>query len=82
MTYVEALRWLARKYNIEIKERELTDKERQEQSERDSMFIVNEWAADYFKQILLESEGGNSIGLQYFRSRGFRDGNGQCCYPS
>ena len=55
MTYVEALRWLARKYNIEIKERELTDKERQEQSERDSMFIVNEWAADYFKQILLES---------------------------
>lgn len=73
MTYVEALGWLARKYNIEIKERELTDKERQEQSERDSMFIVNEWAADYFKQILLESEGGNSIGLQYFRSRGFRD---------
>ena len=73
MTYVEALRWLARKYNIEIKERELTDKERQEQSERDSMFIVNEWAADYFKQILLESEGGNSIGLQYFRARGFRD---------
>ena len=73
MTYVEALRWLARKYNIEIKERELTDKERQEQSERDSMFIVNEWAADYFKQIRLESEGGNSIGLQYFRSRGFRD---------
>ena len=73
MTYVEALRWLARKYNIEIKERELTDKERQEQSERDSMFIVNEWAVDYFKQILLESEGGNSIGLQYFRSRGFRD---------
>lgn len=73
MTYVEALRWLARKYNIEIKERELTDKERQEQSERDSMFIVNEWAADYFKQILLKSEGGNSIGLQYFRSRGFRD---------
>ena len=73
MTYVEALRWLARKYNIEIKERELTDKERQEQSERDSMFIVNEWAADYFKQILLESEGGNAIGLQYFRSRGFRD---------
>ena len=49
MTYVEALRWLARKYNIEIKERELTDKERQEQSERDSMFIVNEWAADYFE---------------------------------
>ena len=49
MTYVEALRWLARKYNIEIKERELTDKERQEQSERDSMFIVNEWAADYLK---------------------------------
>ena len=73
MTYVEALRWLARKYNIEIKERELTDKERQEQSERGSMFIVNEWAADYFKQILLESECGNSIGLQYFRSRGFRD---------
>ena len=48
ITYPEALRWLAKKYNIEIVEKELTDEERQEQNERESMFIVNEWAKDYF----------------------------------
>ncbi len=73
MTYPEALRWLARKYNIEIQERELTDEERQQQSERESMFIVNEWVANYFTELLNNHPDGQAIGLQYFRSRGFRD---------
>ena len=73
MTYPEALRWLANKYNIEIKERELSDEERKEAGERESMFIVNEWAKDYFKDILNNDEDGKAIGLQYFRSRGIRD---------
>jgi len=73
MTYPEALRWLARKYHIEIKERELTDRERQEQSERESMFIINEWAASYFHDLLKNSQDGQAFGMQYFRQRGFRD---------
>jgi len=73
MTYPEALRWLANKYHIEIVEREQTDEQRQEQSERESMFIVNEWAKDYFKDVLLNTQDGQAIGMQYFRSRGFRD---------
>lgn len=73
MTYPEALRWLARKYHIEIKERELSDNEKREQSERESMFIVNEWAASYFQYIMHDTADGVAIGMQYFRSRGFRD---------
>ncbi len=73
MTYPEALRWLARKYHIEIKERELTDNEKREQSERESMFIVNEWAASYFQHLMHDTADGVAIGMQYFRSRGFRD---------
>lgn len=73
MTYPEALRWLANKYNIEIQERELTDQEKQNQSERESMFIVNEWAADYFEELLHNDPDGLAIGMQYFRGRGFRD---------
>ncbi len=73
MTYPEALKWLAKKYNIEIKERELSDDEKREASERESMFIVNEWAKDYFRDILRNNPDGQAIGLQYFRSRGFRD---------
>ena len=73
MTYPEALRWLANKYHIEIHERELTDAERQEQSERESMFIVNDWAAQYFQDLLHNSTDGAIYGLAYFRSRGFRD---------
>lgn len=73
MTYPEALRWLARKYHIEIKERELSDNEKREQSERESMFIVNEWAASYFQHIMHDTADGVAIGMQYFRSRGFRD---------
>ena len=73
MTYPEALRWLARKYHIEIKERELSDDEKREQSERESMFIVNEWAASFFQHLMHDTADGVAIGMQYFRSRGFRD---------
>ncbi len=73
MTYPEALRWLANKYHIEIKEREQTDEEKRAESERESMFLVNEWAARYFEDILHKDVDGLAIGMQYFRSRGFRD---------
>ena len=73
MTYPEALRWLANKYHIEIQERELSDAEKAAQSERESMFIVNEWAETYFADILHNNVDGLAIGMQYFRSRGFRD---------
>ena len=73
MTYPEALRWLARKYNIEIQERELSNEEKEAESKRESMFIVNEWAASYFEDILHNHVDGVAIGMQYFRSRGIRD---------
>ena len=73
MTYPDALRWLAKKYNIEIQEREMTNEEKQRESERESMFIVNDWAAKYFQDILQNDVDGRAIGMQYFRSRGFRD---------
>lgn len=73
MTYPEALRWLAKKYNIEIHERELTDDEKREESERESLFIVNDWALHYFQDNLFNTQAGQAIGMQYFRSRGFRD---------
>ena len=73
MTYPEALRWLARKYNIEIRERELSAEEKQQESDRESMFIVNEWAKNYFHDILKNDIDGRAIGMQYFRSRGIRD---------
>ena len=73
MTYPEALRWLAKKYNIQIAERELSDEEKKEASARESMFIVNEWAMKYFKNVLHNDVDGIAVGMQYFRSRGFRD---------
>ena len=73
ITYPEALRWLAKKYNIEIQEKELSDEEKQQQSDRESMFIVNEWAMNYFKDVLNNDPDGVAIGRQYFRSRGIRD---------
>ena len=73
ITYPEALRWLAKKYNIEIQEKELTDEEKKEQSERESMFIVNEWAMHYFQEVMKNDPDGIAIGKQYFRSRGIRD---------
>lgn len=73
MTYWEALKWLAKKYNIEVKERQMTSQEKQQASMRESMFIINEWASRYFQDVLHSSTDGKAIGLQYFRSRGFRD---------
>lgn len=73
LSYVETLRWLAKKYGIEIQEREISDEERRSQNERESMFIVNEWAANYFEELLHEDPDGVAVGMQYYRSRGFRD---------
>jgi DNA primase len=73
ITYPEALRWLAKKYNIEIQEKELTEEEKKEQSDRESMFVVNDWAMKYFQDILKNDPDGVAIGKQYFRSRGIRD---------
>ena len=73
MAYPEALRWLAKKYNIEIHDRELSAEERREANDRESMFIVNEWAMKYFQDNLNNHVEGRAIGMQYFRQRGFRD---------
>jgi len=73
MTFPEALRWLAHKYGITIEERELTDEERQQQSLRESINIINEQACKWFEHQLWDTDGGKAIGLAYFRSRGFRD---------
>ena len=73
ITYPEALRWLAKKYNIEIQEKELTDEEKQQQSDRESMLAVNDWAMKYFQDMLKNDPDGIAIGKQYFRSRGIRD---------
>ena len=73
LTYPDALRWLANRYHIQIQERELSDKQKQEDSERESMFAVNEWAAKYFHDILENDVDGRAIGMQYFRQRGVRD---------
>ena len=73
MSYPEALKFLARKYNIEVVEKELTDEERQQQSDRESMFILNEYARDYFVKTLHEIPEGKAIGLSYFKERGMRE---------
>ena len=73
ITYLEALKYLAKKYGIEVKERELSNEERQAQNDRESAFIVNQFARDYYHDILLNNPDGRSIGMAYFRSRGFRD---------
>ena len=73
MNYVEALRWLANRYGIEVKETELTDEQRKEKTEREAMFVVNNWAAEYYSDILYNDVDGRAVGLQYFRQRGFRD---------
>ena len=73
MSYPEALKYLAKKYGIEIKERELSSEEKIMQSERESLFIVNNFARDYFQNILKNHVDGRSIGMAYFRQRGFRD---------
>jgi DNA primase len=73
MSYVEALKHLAKKYGIPVEEEEMTDEQRQRMNERESMFAVNEWAAKYFSQTMMNHQDGRAIGLAYFRSRGFRD---------
>ena len=73
MNYVEALRWLANRYGIEVKETELTDEQRKEKTEREAMFVVNNWASEYYSDILYNDVDGRAVGLQYFRQRGFRD---------
>lgn len=73
LSYYESLKFLAKKYNIEIKERELTNEEKQAQNTRESMFIVNEFAKDYFQNILINHIDGKAIGTAYFRQRGFHD---------
>jgi len=73
LSYPEALRYLARKYHIEIHEKEMTDEEKQAQSEREAMLMLNEWACDYFERQLHETQAGQDVGLAYFRERGFND---------
>ena len=73
MSYYKALKYLAKKYNIEIQEREQTDEEKLQQSTRESMLIVNAFAQEYFTNILFNHAEGRSIGLSYFHERGFRD---------
>ena len=73
LSYPDALRFLAKKYGIEIKERELTGEEKAAQSERESLFVVNQWACDYFRRTLRQTDEGRNIGMAYFRNRGFRD---------
>ena len=73
MNYVEALKHLAKKYGIQVEEEQMTDEQRQHLNERESMFAVNEWAANYFSQTMQNHQDGRAIGLAYFRSRGFRD---------
>ncbi len=73
MTYYEALKWLANKYHIEVKERELTTEEKEAQNVRESLYVVNAFARDYFQDILYNHIDGKSIGMAYFRQRGIRD---------
>ena len=73
LSYYEALKWLASKYNIEVKERELTEEEKQASNLRESLFVVNQFASEYFQNVLYNVEEGQRIGMTYLRSRGFRD---------
>jgi len=73
LSYVEALKYLAKKYGIEVVEKELTPKEKEHQDDRESMLIVTEFAQKHFKKNLFNSDEGKAIGLSYFKERGFRD---------
>ena len=73
ITFTEALRWLANKYNIPIKEKDVTPEELMARGHRESLFIVNEWACKYFQDNLYNTEEGKTYGLSYFRKRGLRD---------
>lgn len=73
LNYFDALRWLAKKYHIEIHERELTEREKQARNDRESMLIVNTWAGEYFTSLLQNHIEGRTVGLRYFAERGFRE---------
>ena len=73
LSYPDALRYLAKKYHIEIHERELTDEEKEQQSERESLFAVNQWALEWFQHQMYDTPDGLAVGMAYFRQRGFRD---------
>tara|TARA_B100000809_G_scaffold15728_1_gene14162 strand:+ start:16274 stop:18274 length:2001 start_codon:yes stop_codon:yes gene_type:complete len=70
-SYPEALKWLAKKYNIEIEETEQTDEQKEQTNERESMFLVSNFAKDYFHDLMLNTNQGKAIGLSYFKERGF-----------
>ena len=72
-TYPEAIKWLAKKYNIEIEETEQTNEQKEQMNERESMFLVSNFAKDYFHDLMLNSNTGKAIGLSYFKERGFRE---------
>lgn len=72
-SYVEALRWLATRYGIEIEETFASDEQRQQMQVADSLYIINQFAQQFFTRILFETEEGQDIGLSYFRERGFRE---------
>lgn len=72
-TYPEAIKYLAKKYNIEIEETEQTDEQKQLLDERESMYLVSEYASTYFQNIMLKTDQGKAIGLSYFKERGFTD---------
>lgn len=72
-TYPEAIKYLANKYGIEIEETEQTDEQKEQASERESMYLVNEYAKDYFQRMLTKTDEGKAIGLSYFKERGFTD---------
>ena len=72
-SYPEAIRYLAKKYNIEIEETEQSDEQKEQTSKRESMYLVSEFARNYFHDILLNSEKGKAIGLSYFKERGYTD---------
>ena len=73
LSYYEALKYLAKKYNIEVHEKELTDEEKQKRSDRESMFIINAFAQEFFSKSLLETDEGRTVGLAYFKERGFNE---------
>ncbi|MDR1882595.1 MAG: DNA primase [Prevotella sp.] len=73
LSYFEALKFLAKKYNIEVQEREFTDEQKQAYNERESLFILNDYARDYFANTLHDHIEGKSVGLSYFKERGFRE---------
>ncbi|CAL2057647.1 DNA primase [Tenacibaculum sp. 190524A05c] len=72
-SYPEAIKWLAKKYNIEIEETEQSDEQKQQINERESMFLVSKFAKDYFHDVLMNTQKGRAIGLSYFKERGFRE---------